>query len=217
MAAERELLEAVCEGCRRLHAKDLLAAGDGNISARLADGRIAITPGGVSKARLKPEDMAFLTLQGEILSGRPSSERLMHLAIYESCPEAACIVHAHPPTAVAWTLARPGMAELPGTVLPELILAAGRIPVAPYARPGTAEMGEVLKPYLPAHRLLVLARHGALCWGETLDEALGGIERLEHVAKILKAAEELGGAKPLPPSEVEALQTIRAGLGPRIR
>jgi len=215
--SERDLLEAICDVCRRLHARDLLAAGDGNVSVRLADGRIAITPGGVSKAHMKPKDMAFLSPEGEILSGQPSSERLMHLAIYAACPEAQCVVHAHPPTAVAWTLARPGLTELPGMVLPELILAAGRIPVAPYARPGTAAMGEVLLPLLPAHRLMVLARHGALCWGESLEEAAGGIERLEHVAKILLAAEQLGGAKPMPEAEVEALQTIRASLGPRIR
>jgi len=141
----------------------------------------------------------------------------MHLAVYRACPEAQCVVHAHPPTAIAWTLAWPELEELPGDVLPELILAAGTIPIVPYARPGTAAMGEALAPYLPERRLLLLARHGALCWGEDLEEATGGIERLEHVAKILKATIDLGGLVPMEAEELEALRAIRGRLGPRIR
>jgi len=215
--SENEVLEAICEVCRRLHAYGLLAAGDGNVSARLGDGRVVLTPSGVPKAGIEPKDLAYLDADGSLLSGRPSSEQLMHLAVYKACPEARCIVHAHPPTAIAWTLAWPELEELPADALPELILAAGRIPVVPYARPGMAAMGEALLPFLPDHRLLLLARHGALCWGEDLEEACGGIERLEHVARILKATIDLGGIVPMEADEVEALRAQRARLGPRIR
>lgn len=214
---EREILESLCEACRRLHERNLLAAGDGNLSARLPEGRIAMTPSGVAKAWIRPRDFAFLSLEGAILKGNPSSERLMHLAIYGACPEAKVIVHAHPPTAIAWTVARPELKAMPCEALPEVILGAGAIPIVPYVRPGTAALGEALKPFLPAHRLLVMARHGAVCWGENAAEAAGGIERLEHVAQILKAAVELGGLSPLPESELAALREIRAELGPRIR
>jgi L-fuculose-phosphate aldolase len=217
LVSEQEILEAVCDVCQRLHAFGLIAAGDGNVSARLGDGRIAITPAGVSKARIKPRDLAFLETGGEVISGRPSSEQLMHLAVYRACEEAWCVVHAHPPTAIAWTLAWPELEELPSDALPELILAAGRIPIVPYARPGTAALGEVLLPYLPEHRLLLLARHGALCWGSNPEEAYIGIERLEHVAKILKATIDLGGIVPMENEEVVALRAIRARLGARIR
>jgi L-fuculose-phosphate aldolase len=74
-------LEAICDVCRRLSARNLLAAADGNVSIRLADGRIAITPSGVNKATVRPEQMAFMSISGATWSGRPSSERLMHLAI----------------------------------------------------------------------------------------------------------------------------------------
>lgn len=217
MSPDAERLEGICDACARLHARNLLAAGDGNVSVRLEDGRIAITPSGVGKARLKPADMAFLAMDGTVLSGRPSSERHMHVTIYRTCPEARSVVHAHPPTAVAWTLARPGLRELPAEALPELILAAGRIPVVPYARPGTEGLGTALLPFLPQHRLLLLASHGAVCWGEDLEEAYLGMERLEHIALILKAAVELGGISPLPASELEALKAARAQMGPRIR
>jgi L-fuculose-phosphate aldolase len=141
----------------------------------------------------------------------------MHLAVYRACPEARVVVHAHPPTAIAWTLARPDMCELPTDALPELLLAAGRVPIVPYARPGTEEMGTALLPFLPAHRLMLLARHGALAWGESMEEAVNGIERVEHSALILKAAVELGGASPLPSSELEALRALRARIGPRLQ
>jgi L-fuculose-phosphate aldolase len=139
----------------------------------------------------------------------------MHLAVYKKCPKAKAVVHAHPPTAIAFTVARPEMKELPAEALSELILAAGKVPVAPYARPGTAAMGEVLEPFLPASRVILLARHGALSWGEDLEEAYNGMERLEHISQILKSAEELGGITSLPREEVEVLRAMRAKMGER--
>lgn len=210
------LLSSLCDVCRRLHSRNLLAAADGNVSVLLDDGRIAITPSGVAKALMRPEDLAYLALDGGIVSGRPSTERLMHLAVYRACPEARAVVHAHPPTAIAFSLAHPEWAWLPSDALPEVILAAGAIPFVPYARPGTAAMGEALAPFLPAHRLLVLSRHGALAWGETLEEAYNGMERLEHACQILKAALDLGGARPLPEAEVEALRQARLRSGRKL-
>ena len=208
--------QEIRDACAHLHARGLLAAADGNVSLRLPDDSILLTPAGVSKARLHPGSLARVTLDGRVLEGKPSTERAMHLAVYRTCPDARVVVHAHPPTAIAWTLARPQLTELPTDALPELLLAAGRVPIAPYARPGTEEMGTVLLPFLPAHRLLLLARHGALSWGESMEEAINGMERVEHSALILKSAEELGGATPLPPLELEELRVLRARIGPRL-
>jgi len=210
------LLSDLLDACRRLHAGGLLAASDGNLSVRLPNGLIAMTPSGVPKAKVQLGDLAYLQLDGTIQAGRPSSERAMHLAIYQAVPEAKAIVHAHPPTAIAWSLARPDLEELPSDGLPEVILAAGRIPIVPMAMPGTEAMGTHLLPFLPAHRLMILARHGGLCWGGHMDEAAGGMERLEQVATILWKAEALGGAKPLSDSELKELRALRAKLGPRI-
>ena len=210
------LLAALLDACRCLHAGGLLAASDGNLSVRLPNGLIAMTPSGVPKAKVVAGDLAYVQLDGTIYSGRPSSERAMHLAVYRAVPEARAIVHAHPPTAIAWSLARPELRELPAAGLPEVILAAGRIPIVPMALPGTEAMGANLLPFLPAHRLLILARHGGLCWGESMDEAAGGMERLEQVATILWKAETLGGAQPLAPAELQELRALRAKLGPKI-
>jgi L-fuculose-phosphate aldolase len=214
---ERQVLEALCECCRRLHGRNLLAAGDGNLSYRFADHRIAITPSGVSKAGLRPQDLLWMRLDGTSNSGQPSSERSMHLAIYRAVPEARAVVHAHPPTAIAWSIARPELAFLPDEAMPEVILAAGRIPIVPYTRPGTDAMGTKLLEYLPQHRLLLLARHGAVCWGESVEEATNGVERIEHVSQILKSAVELGGLHPLPAEELAELRRLRERMGPTLR
>ena len=216
MESQASALQAVCNACRRLHRRNLLAAADGNLSLRVGRDEIAITPAGVNKSELQPDDMARMRLDGAVVSGNPSSEWRLHLSVYQRCPEASAVVHAHPPIAIAWTLAYPELTELPADALPEVILAAGTIPVVPYARPGTEGMVKAVEAFLPAYRLLLLARHGALAWGESLEEALNGIERLEHVALILKTAFELGGAKPLPEEERQALRLLRAKSGPKL-
>jgi L-fuculose-phosphate aldolase len=208
--------QGIIESGKRLYGRNLLAAADGNISYRISDSEILITPSGLPKAQILPQDICTISIDNKILSGQPSSERLMHLEIYKSCPKANCVVHAHPPTAVAWTIAQPESTEIPSDCLAETILAAGRIPVIPYARPSTKAMGDNLKPFLPEHRLMVLARHGAVAWGESLTEAVNGIERLEHVCQMLQSAMAFGGLKPLPDEEIEALKEMRKQIGEKL-
>ena len=94
--------------------------------------------------------------------------------------------------------------------------AVGSIPIVPYARPGTVDLGLALLPYLPHSRVMILARHGALCWGESLEEAYMGVERLEHAAKTMMYAQMLGGLSELPDEEVAFLRGQRALTGERI-
>lgn len=203
--------------CKWLHQRNLLAAADGNVSIRVSAEEIWITPSGLHKGFLVPEDLACITLDNKIVKGNPSSERLMHLEVYNRCPEAQAVVHAHPPTAIAWSVARPELKELPSNSLSEIILAVGKIPIVPYSLPGTSEMAQSLLPFLSHHRVMILARHGGLSWGEDLMEAYGGMERLEHTAQILKASHELGGLTALPEKEIQRLRNLRQQLGPKTR
>jgi L-fuculose-phosphate aldolase len=207
----------IIEVCRDLHARNLLAAADGNVSIRLAPDCILITPSGRVKARLQPADLAVIDADGRTLAGSPSSEGIMHLEVYRRCPAATCVVHAHPPTAVAWTVARPELTQLPLDCMSEVIIGVGAVPIVPYARPGTPALATQLAAYLPQNRVMVLARHGALSWGETPEEAYAGMERIEHAAHILHLAATLGGLTPLPADEVRALREIRARLGDKSR
>ena len=215
MSSEK-IKQEIITTAQRLHARNLLAAADGNISYRISDQDILITGSGVAKAFMKVEDIASMTLSGKTNYGNPSSEKEMHLAVYRQCPQAVCVVHAHPPTAIAWSIAHPQLTELPAYCLSELILAVKRIPFVPYARPGTSAMGEQLLPLIPEHRVLILSRHGALTWGESLSEALNGMERLEHAAQILMYATQLGGLTRLPEEELEILYQMREKLGEKV-
>ena len=203
----------IIDVCKQLNSKNMLASADGNVSVRVSDNEILITPTGKNKAWIEQKDLACITLDNKIISGSPSGERLMHLEVYRNCPQAKAIVHAHPPTAIAWSIARPELKELPSDAISELILAVGSIPIIPYARPGTVEMGTALQSFLPQHRVFILARHGALSWGESLEEAYNGMERVEHAALILKNAQELGGITNLPKEEIAYLRELRRRLG----
>ena len=220
-----ELRQGILDVCKRLHAQGWLAACDGNISVRptLPDGspadEILITPTSRPKAFIRAEEIAILGLDGSPREGRASSESKMHLEVYQNAPLARAVVHAHPPASIAWTIARPELTELPSRSCSELILALGSVPFVAYARPGTEEMGKNLRAYLPKARALVLRNHGTITWGETLDEAYFGTERLEHSARLLKYATEIsgGGKLPeLPEAEVRELVKLRAQLGDKI-
>ena len=209
MINEKTLSLSLIKIARELHALRFLAGADGNMSYKISEEQILITPSGLSKRDLKESDLACINQKGQILKGNPSSERLMHLAIYENCPKARVVLHAHPPTSIALSLSYPEMKELPSDSLPEVILATDGIPIVPYARPSTRAMGEALLPYLPKYRSFILARHGALTWGESLEEAYRGLERIEHSSDILYKALSLKKPSPLSQEEIKALKEMR--------
>lgn len=208
--------EAMVTYCQWLHKKNMLAAADGNVSYRVNDAMILITPTGVPKGFIHTDDIAVIDLANNVISGKPSGERLMHLEVYRKCSQAKAVVHAHPPSAIAWSVAYPEMSELPSECLSEVILAAGRIPMVPYARPGTITMGTNLLPYLPQCRAMILSRHGALTWGESLREAYCGMERIEHSADILYRAKTLKDLSSLPHEELQALRQMRSEMGDQL-
>jgi L-fuculose-phosphate aldolase len=204
---------ALCAAGRRLLEADLIGAAEGNLSARLAGGTFLITPSGVSKATLQPGQLLEVDAAGQLVSGdgRPSTELAMHLGAYAARPDAMALVHAHPVTAIAFTIA--GVAW-PGDLVPEAAVTLGPVAVAPFAVPGTAEVPAALAPFLAVHDVLLLSRHGALCLGRSVEEALGRMETLERVARMALIARALGSCAPLPPATVDAVLRA-AGKPPR--
>ncbi len=208
---ERSLRLEIIKVCRKLESKGLIAASDGNVSCRAGEKCILITPSGVSKGDLGPEEIAKASMQGELLEGplRPSSEIRMHLHVYRMRPDVFAVVHAHPPVATASTLA--GF-PLNSKVLPEVWLMLGKVPVAPYATPSTDEVPQSIDPYVIDSRAILLSRHGALTFGASLMEACMRMEKLEHFAKILSYASMLEDRKApvaLTESEIAKLGAIR--------
>ena len=191
----------------------MLAACDGNISYRCDDGSILITPSGKPKFLLSEDDIAVVDIDGSVLCGKPSSEMLMHLEVYKMREDTRAVIHAHPPTAVAYSIAHPDAQEIPGKSFSELILAVGKLPIVPFQMPGSLEMGTALHPFIESHKVLVLARHGALSFGEDLIEAYNGMERLEHSCEILLKAESFGAVTELDEQTINKLHVIREKIG----
>jgi L-fuculose-phosphate aldolase len=196
---------------RRLYEDRLIVAGDGNLSIRLDEQHILTTPSGMCKGMLAPDDLVIVDLAGNVVEGlrKPSSELKMHLAAYRARPDVRAVVHAHPPTAVACTLAGVG---LDARLLPELVLTLGEVPTAPYALTGTNEVPESIAPLLPNHNAMLLSHHGALTLGATLWEAFMRMEQVEHGAKVLLMARQLGTITPLPSSRLAELDALRSRM-----
>ena len=205
--ARAELIEVA----RSAYDRGYICGTEGNFSIRLDSRRILTTPSGACKARLSPSDFLVTNLEGELepeslkQSKKPSTELRMHLPVYELRADVRAIVHAHPTTAVAFTVAGETL-DLP--ILPEGILALGAVPVAPYATPSTEEVPESIREAARTSNCLMLDHHGALTMGASIHEAYYLLETLEHYAKTLLTAKQLGGARPLTKEQVEKLFAI---------
>jgi L-fuculose-phosphate aldolase len=191
---EMNLRLQIVEVCKKLHNGGLIAAGDGNVSCRTGKDLILITPGGVSKADIAPEEVAKTDMDATLLEGplKPSTEIGMHLLVYKMRPDVSAIVHAHPPIATAFTIA--GL-TFESKVLPEVWLTLGTIPVAPYATPATEEVARSIEPHVANSRAILLERHGAVTFGRDLCQAWMRMEKLEHFAGTLFHASMLQGRK----------------------
>ena len=204
--------EAIVRCCRRLWEAGLLAGVDGNVSVRLSEDAVLVTPRGLPKADLEVADLVQVGLDGTPLHGRrsASTELDLHLRVYRRRRDVGAVVHAHPPTATGFALA--GEA-LPGDLLPESILLLGEVPVVAYATPGTPAVGDLAERYLDGHEALLLANHGAVTWGRDLTQAQVRMESLEHVARIIVAARAVGRVNRLNPEQIAALEQLRGRPG----
>ena len=198
----------VCRAGRRLAERGLIAGSDGNIAARCGPDRVLVTPAGRDKGELEPGDLVEVDLAGRVVRGSapPTTELAMHLAILAQRPDAGAVVHAHPPVATGFAVAGRVLGD--GS-LAELVAQFGTVPVVPFGAPGTPELGERVRPFVREHDALLLANHGAVTLGPTVEAACWRTESLEQGARILLVARLLGGARPLTPEEVARLVAPR--------
>lgn len=197
--------------CRQLADRGLIAGQDGNLAVRIARDRVLVTPRGMIKALVTAADMVEVDLAGRKRGGRrnPTTELDLHLRILTRRPDVGAVVHAHPPTATAFAVAGEGFYAF---VLPELILlcgGGGGVPLVPYGTPGTPDVADRLEPLLAGHEAWLLANHGAVTVGATLDAPWIRMESLEHAARIIFAARALGRVTELAPEAVMQLEAQR--------
>lgn len=196
--SEAEPLEArmrreVVGAARRLADLGLMAGTAGNLSVRQSPTCVLITPAGLRKGEMRPDDLVRLDLQGNPVGSplRPSSEYQVHLAVYRARPDVNAVIHTHPPYATAFAAAG---VPLDRPVLAEAVKLLGpRVPVVPFGAPSSRALVERLEPWLPGHEAFLLANHGALCLGRDLSQAVQRTETLEFLARVVLAARALGG------------------------
>ena len=212
MSSEAQLRADIVEIGRRMYARGYTASNDGNISVRLDERRLLMTPKSVCKGFMAPEMLCITDLEGRKLAGErdPSSEMQMHLEVYRQRPDVRAVVHAHPPTATGFAVA--GI-PLDRAVLAEVVTTLGSVPIADYATPSTRELPEAVRKYVKAHDGMLLANHGALTLGADVYAAYFKMETIEHFAKISLVARLLGGERLLSREEVFRLQGLRGSYG----
>jgi L-fuculose-phosphate aldolase len=180
----------------------------GNLSVRLDEHRLLVTPTGMSKFLLEKEDMVIVDHSGRLLAGtrEVTSEISMHLAVYERRRDVRAVIHAHPPVATAFACSGRALDDM---LCQEAVMALGVVPLARYATTGTDEVAESLAPFIAGHDAILMANHGAVSYGTSLLSAFQRMETLEHLAQVSLAAHQLGSMMPLTLTQIDDLHAAR--------
>lgn len=208
----KEIIEAGC----RMATAGLVVSTEGNLSVRLDDGRIIISPTGVNKGLMTQDELIIVDENGKKLQGlgEPSSELAMHLFVYKHRPDIRACVHGHPPYATAFAVAG---VELADDILPEVALSVGKIPMTDYSPPGTPDCPQSLSPYIEEQNAFLLRNHGLLTIGGSLVEALNRHETVERLAQIVHLAHQLGNVNQIPTEDYQRLERLRTKLDSRLK
>jgi ribulose-5-phosphate 4-epimerase/fuculose-1-phosphate aldolase len=209
---ESEIRQQMVATGESLFNRGLTTGSSGNLSVRLDDGWL-ITPTNASLGRLDPAKISKLDSKGNLLAGDlPSKEAFLHLAMYEQRPYDNGIVHLHSTYSAAVSC----MAGLPADdCLPPLtayfVMKVNRLPLIPYYRPGDLELAEAVRKLAANHHAILLANHGPLVSGVSLEAAVYAMEELEETAKLFLL---LKGQKISPLNE-EQIATLKTVFGPK--
>jgi L-fuculose-phosphate aldolase len=214
---EHQLRAEIVRIGQLMHARGLLCGFEGNLSARLDDERLLMTPSGLHKGLMREEQLLVVDLEGRIVVEseatrglRPTSELPMHLEAYRRRPDVRAVVHAHPPITVALSIAGVAM-DTP--LLPEVIVLLGLIPTTDYAMSSSDEGAAAIRRLIADHDALILQRHGTLTVGTTLTVAFMRLETVEQNARIHFMLAQLGADNPLAAHEVRKLLQMRRAMG----
>lgn len=204
---EARLREELVECGRRLIAKGLVTGTAGNLSTRIDDVRIIVTPSGMDYERFGPEDLCAVNLENGEVAGprRPSIETGLHAAVYRSRPDVGAVIHTHSLFATAVAATR---REIPCILDAMAIQFGGAVPVARYAIPGSKDLAENAARALGDRGAVLLANHGVVAVGEDLKEAMGRAELVERAAQTLIHAAQVGKAVPLDADSIRWIQTF---------
>ena len=182
---EATLRGAIVRFGRSMFERGLTFGSSGNISARLDDGWL-MTPTNVALDRLDPARLSRLDGDGRLLSGdAPTKESFLHIAMYRERAAATAVVHLHSTYSVAVScLADVDAADVLPPVTAYYVMRVGSLPLVPYYPPGDLELAEAVRKLAGRHHAVLLANHGPVVAGDSLEAAVNAIEELEETAKL---------------------------------
>jgi L-fuculose-phosphate aldolase len=212
MQSVEELKQAICDIGDRIYKRGFAAANDGNITVRLSEAEVLCTPTMCCKGFLTPDDICVVNMEGEQLAGRKkrSSEVMLHLEIMKARPDVESVVHCHPPHATAFAVARE---PIPQAVLPEVEVFLGEVPIAPYETPGGKKFAETILPFVHNSNVIILANHGTVSYGESVERAYWWTEILDAYCRILILARQLGPIHYLSKEKTQELIDLKKKWG----
>ena len=214
--AERLRQEILASG-RKLWERQYVDGNAGNISARIGERYVLCTPTRVSKGEMRPEDICFTDMDGNILAGNRlrTSEIFLHLEIYKGNEDARAVVHCHPPygTAFALTHSAPG-----ACAHSEFETMIGPVAVAPYETPGTRAFAETVRPFVRDHNTIVLSNHGIVCWADTVTHAGWLVETFETYCRTWLIAQQIAretgrAVQPIPEDKILEILEMKRRMG----
>lgn len=208
MSSETRLRETLCDMARSLFERGLTHGSTGNISARTEDGGLLVSPTGTSFGRLDPARLARFDAAGRQIDGdAPTKEMPLHTAFYDTRGTAGAVVHLHACHSVAWSM-MPGVD--PDNLLPPLtpygIMQLGKVKLLPVFLPGDPAMGDALRGLAGRRSAVMLANHGPVVAGKTVESACNAIEELEASARLALLTRGTG-ARGLDADQVAAVVT----------
>ncbi len=183
--SENSERDSICRLAKSLFERGLTIGSSGNISVRLDDGWL-MTPTGSSMGNLDPNEISKLDLDGNLISGKsPTKESFLHIAMYDERPDSGAVVHLHSTHSVAVSC----LADIDKkNVLPPItayyVMKIGKLPLVPYFPPGDINLARAVKEMASNHHEVLLANHGPVVAGKTLEDAVYAIEELEETARL---------------------------------
>lgn len=202
-----QLEQEVIKVCKNLVEKNYVVATDGNVSVRIDNTKILITPKTKGKENLQPQDLVVIDLTGKKIKGilEPSGEWRLHTVIYQCRPDVNAVIHSHPVYSTALSVA--GVA-LDKVVLPEVMLTVGNIAMVEYATLYTEKLARNVQKYVNNCNAFILKNHGLVTIAESLEIAFYRTEKVEHLAKIIFVAKLLGKIDYLTDEQIAELYTV---------
>lgn len=183
--SENSERDSICRLAKSLFDRGLTIGSSGNISVRLADGWL-MTPTGSSMGNLDPNEISKLDSNGELISGKsPTKESFLHIAMYDERPDSGAVVHLHSTHSVAVScLAGIDKKNVLPPITAYYVMKIGKLPLVPYFPPGDINLAKAVKEMASNHHAVLLANHGPVVAGKTLEDAVYAIEELEETARL---------------------------------